>query len=166
LSKSNTRNAFYDSVSSTMKKSKEYKAIVEIMRLGVKLKYTNKSVDEVIIMQKSYKKLLQLKYYLIYMSKPKAKRTIKLFVEMEFFYGAYYPQHVFYKRLSDIAIQLGAYTKSEIAVESESATIPLNTKIKLENFAKLFFTVRFKRKSGTIQITEKSFAFVSSKKKQ
>jgi len=166
LSKSNTRNAFYDSVSSRIKKSKEYKAIVEIMRLGAKLMYTNKSVDEVIIKQKSYKKLLQLKHYLIYMSKPRAKRTIKLFVEMEFFYGAYYPQHVFYKRLSDIAIQLGAYTKSEIAVESESATIPLGKKLKLENFAKLFFTVRFNRKTGTVQITEKSFALVSNKKKQ
>ena len=136
------------------------------MNLGEKLQYTNVSVNVELMKQNTYEKLMNLKQYLMYTSMPKAKSTIKHFVENEFVYGKEYTKDDYYKKVFTIAIDLGAFTKTEIAVKSQLKTLPMEVKMKLDKFAKTLFNVSTRKRNTRVVITEKNYVFVSSKKKQ
>jgi len=68
--------------------------------------YTNKSVNNVIVKQKSYNKLKQLEQHMSLIAKPKAKSTLDHFVKKEITFGKAIHYSRFISIMSEVGIKL------------------------------------------------------------
>jgi hypothetical protein len=163
---SKSRKSFDDSINPVIKKGKEYKVVSKILKLGVELCYTNKSVNNVIVKQKSYNKLKQLEQHMSLIAKPKAKSTLDHFVKKEITFGKAIHYSRFISIMSEVGIKLNVFTSKEIKNGTTKLEERKYVAKQIMKFASQLYHVKHEKSKKLVTLQERTYEFVSNNKKQ